>query len=119
MFDWRFWQYRDDNNCWDFVREVLHKEFNVPAEFIPKFGICPDDKAAMTREFRNVKKRFHRITAPKDGAVACHFSDEVLIHVGIVRNQKVWHASRSRGLSVDPFNVFEKLAITRYYQWQG
>lgn len=121
MGDWRLWQYRDDNNCWDFVRTVLHVEFNVPLSAIPRFGICPDDKTAMTSAYQVVKRQFTRVRAPTAGTVVCHFDGDTLLHVGIVRHDgRVWHASSaSKGVTNVSVPVFQKIATTRFYQWQG
>lgn len=113
------WQYRDDNNCWDFVRHVLSKEFNVPAAAIPKFGICPSDKLSMTNAFYDVKQKFKKITQPLHGAVACHFMGSVLIHVGVVLGDKVYHASSRNGTRKDTIKHFTRTAKTRFFLWQN
>jgi hypothetical protein len=116
---WLLWQYRDHNNCWDFVREVLNKEFNVPRNVLPKFGICPSDKKAMTAAYAEVKQGFVPITEPKEGAIACHFMGDILTHVGVVMNGKVWHASSKHGVRKDAIKTFSRIAKTEYKFWQN
>lgn len=120
MRDYRLWQYRDDNNCWDFVRTVLHAEFGIPRDAVPKYGICPSDKVAMTEAFKEIKKGFLKVDGPCIGAVACHFEGIYLCHVGVIRSDNlVWNASSARGVSKDSIRFFEKMNRTEYYLWQA
>ena len=117
MLNYKLWQYRDDRNCWDFVRTVLNEQFNVPVDAVPKFGICPDDKRGMTKAFLGVKKSFRSIEQAQEGAVACHFSGRALTHVGVVLNGKVWHAGKSQGVKSESIQAFEKQSKTGYFLW--
>jgi hypothetical protein len=117
--NWLLWQYRDDNNCWDFVRAILTKEFNVPLDAVPKFGICPSDKTSMTSAYQAVKQGFKRIKQPVDGAVACHFHGRTLVHVGVVMDGKVYHASSHSGTRKNSIKTFSRISTTGYYQWQN
>ena len=117
--EWLLWQYRADNNCWDFVRAVLNKEFNVPVSELPKFGICPSDKVSMTTAYQSVKSGFKRIANPVEGAVACHFHGRTLVHVGVVLGGKVFHTSSHSGTRKDSIKTFSRISTTGYYQWQS
>jgi hypothetical protein len=115
---WLTWQYRDNNNCWDFVCAVLKQEFNVPASALPKFGICPNNKREMTRAYHSVKAAFVPTHQPQEGAIACHFIGNTLHHVGVVMGGKIWHASSKAGTRKDSISAFTRIAKTGFYQWQ-
>jgi hypothetical protein len=115
---WLLWQYRDDHNCWDFVRAVLEKEFNIPSYAIPKHGVCATDKAGIDTTYQHEKQRFIPINAPQNGAVACQYAGETLTHVGIVLNDFIFHASSRHGVRKTTLSAFLRIAKTRFYQWQ-
>lgn len=110
-----FWQYRDDNNCWDFVRCFLLDFCNIK---LKKYGIAPDDKRAMTRASIKVARDFV-LSEPVDFAIACHYSRETILHVGIVYNGKVWHTSSQRGTCIDSIQKFESMAKKTVYRLHG
>lgn len=115
MFD-RFatWQYRDDANCWDYVREYLLEYTNIPAHDLPKFGIHPSNKRKMTSAANRVVSTF-RNTPPVDYAIACHYMGKVLYHVGVVVNGKVIHTGEKTGTVSEAIKSFERRAsITKY-----
>lgn len=113
------WQYRDDNNCWDFVREFLIDK-GVPPKDVPKYGISPNDKRGMTKASIGVKRLFNP-SSPVQNAIACHYHGGVLMHVGIVDNGKVRHTGSKTGTRIDTIESFEKMAETKYFlhrKWQ-
>lgn len=107
------WQYREDNNCWDFVREWLI-ENGVPAEDVPKYGIHPDNKLEMHSAHKNVKRTFVECR-PRHGAVACHYVGKILYHVGVIDGDMVRHTGKTIGTRLDSINAFEALAPTTKY----
>lgn len=107
------WQYRSDNNCWDFVREFLI-ERGVPCEDIPKYGIAPSNKKAMTGAHHAVKKMFVE-SGPVQNAIACHYHGGLLLHVGVVDGGHVRHTGEKIGTRKDPIDEFCKMAATRFY----
>ena len=108
-----FWQYRDDNNCWDYVREFLIEKAGIPADHVPKFGIAPKDKRSMHKAGRQVAASF-KSSDPTDFAVACHYRGGVLFHVGIVHNGRVRHTGEKIGTRNDTIEDFESMADTVY-----
>lgn len=110
-----FWQYRDDNNCWDFVRSFL---FDFCGIKLKKYGIAPDDKESMTKESVEVAKDFFT-SGPVDFAIACHYYRETILHVGIVYKGQVWHTSKRRGTCIDSIEKFESQAKTTVYKLHG
>lgn len=111
MFD-RFdlWQYRDDNNCWDFVREYLIDKAGISSEDLPKFGICPSNKRAMTKAAIAVRRGFVEC-GPVQYAVACQYHGKVLDHVGIVDAGKVRHVGKTHGHKRDKIDLFQRFWI--------
>lgn len=107
------WQYRDDNNCWDYVREFLIDKANISPDDVPKFGICPSNKREMTRASISVAKSF-LVSGPANYAVACHYVGGVLYHVGIVYNGLVLHTGEKIGTRKDTIGDFEASAYTVY-----
>ncbi len=111
---------RDGNglDCWGFVRLVRHHHHNLP--MLASFGtVSPDDKSGMTDGYDQVVTGFCK-TEPIDGAIACHFIGETLVHVGVVINEnglKVAHTGRKlRKPRLVRLSEFERMAlITRYY----
>lgn len=115
---WHFWQYRPDNNCWAFVRAILHEEFNVPSYALPMWGsISPAERRAMTKAYRSMRNGFTQQTRPVDGAIACQFTGQVLTHVGIVADSMVWHVGASFGMKKEPITKFEANSRTEYWIW--
>lgn len=99
------WQYRDDNNCWDFVRACLLR-IGVPVSDIPKYGINPNDKIEMTRASIDVAQSFIEC-GPINYAVASEYRGKTILHVGIVYNGYIYHASKSKGAQKTKVKDFE------------
>ncbi|OCH31980.1 phage tail protein [Aliivibrio fischeri] len=105
-------------DCWGFVRLVRNYHHNLP--MLASFGtVSPDDKSGMTKGYDQVVTEFCQ-TEPIDGAIACHFIGETLIHVGVVINEnglKVAHTGRKlRRPRLVRLSEFERMAlVTRYY----
>lgn len=116
--EYDLWAYRDDHNCWDYVREILIAKANIPARDVPKFGISPKDKINMTRASNNVASAFVR-SGPEQYAVACHYKKRTLIHVGIVENGKIRHTGEGIGTRRDKIEDFEAMADTVYMLHQS
>lgn len=115
MPDYLVWQYRDDNNCWHYVRHWLHRLFGVDINDIPEFGIHPDAKQEMTGAYSEVKKTFIE-SEPVEGAVACKFYGRVLFHVGLIIDGKVRHVGRKTGgVKSEPVEKFNRGGRTKYY----
>lgn len=116
------WQYRDDHNCWDFVRECLLK-VGVPDVDIPKYGIHPNNKSEMTKASIDVAKTFVEC-GPINFAVASEYRGKTIIHVGIVYNGYIYHASKSKGAIKSRIKDFENTCHTIKYRihkslWQS
>ena len=116
MFD-RFdcWKYTDNHNCWDFVREFLIDRAGVPSEDVPKYGICPTDKKAMTKAAREVQKTF-TLCEPQQYAIACHFVGRVIIHVGVVDGDIIRHTGKVQGTTKSTVRDFEAMAQKTIYK---
>jgi hypothetical protein len=118
MLDYLIWSYREDNNCWDYVRHWLINRYNVDPAEIPKYGIHPNNKGAMTNEYSKVKIFFVE-SDPVEGSVACHFMGRVLHHVGIVIDGQVrevgekWKTVRST--PVDKWKKGKKCKFYAHY----
>ncbi len=81
-------------DCWGFVRLVRHYHHNLP--MLASFGsVSPDDKSGMTKGYDQVVAGFCQ-TKPINGAIACHFVGEILVHVGGCGKRK-WPESRPYG----------------------
>lgn len=95
MFD-RFdvWQYREDNNCWDFVREFLLDRTSIPSEDIPKFGICPKDKRSINSAAKDLYGSFVE-TGPVNFSIACQYIGGILHHIGVVDGGYIRHHTGS------------------------
>lgn len=119
--NWRLWQYRDDANCFDFVRALLITQYNYPESAIPRFDILPTERLAMTREYKKLTGFFGLLDTPEPQAIACQFRGRVLAHVGLVREcGLIWHAGRAQGVRVDSVATFESLATrTEYRLWRS
>ena len=100
------WSYRDDNNCWDFVRACLLR-VGVPDSDIPKYDIRPNDKESMTIASRTVARSFIECN-PMNYAVASEYRGKTIIHVGFVYNGYVYHAAKSKGAQKTRIKDFER-----------
>lgn len=109
------WQYREDRNCWDYVREFLIEIAGVPEEDVPVFGICPDHKKEMTEASKGVERSFID-SGPSQYAVACHYIRGTLYHVGVVDNGLVRHTGRKTGTRKDKIKRFEAMAERTEYK---
>lgn len=122
MFDkFDVWQYRDDRNCWDFVREFLIERLGVSVDHAPIYDIHPDDKKAMTLAARGVAKNFD-VCDPEHGAVACHYQGNAIIHVGVIDGNMVRHTGRDTGTMKSTIAEFEGMAQRteyRRYKWHN
>ncbi|HDY7840621.1 TPA: phage tail protein [Vibrio vulnificus] len=105
-------------DCWGFVRLVRHHHHKLP--MLASFGaVSPDDKTGMTAGYQALVGQF-KLTRPVDGAIACHFVGDTLVHVGVVVDEnglKVAHTGRKMGRPrLSRLAEFERMAlITRYY----
>ncbi len=100
-------------DCWGFVRLVRHYHHNLP--MLASFGsVSPDDKSGMTKGYDQVVAGFCQ-TKPINGAIACHFVGEILVHVGVVVNEsglKVAHTGRKMGKPrLVRLSEFERMAL--------
>lgn len=119
MFDkFDTWQYRDDRNCWDYVREFLIEKAGIGAEFLPKYGISPKDKKAMTEAADSIKSGFID-SAPVNFAIACHYVGNTIIHVGVVYNGYVLHTGAKLGTQKTTIQAFEKMCQKTVYKLHG
>lgn len=116
MFD-RFdcWQYSDSHNCWDFVREFLISRAGIPREDVPKYGICPDDKKAMTKAAASVDRSFYDCE-PLQNSIACHYVGRLIIHVGIVDGGMIRHTGKKLGTTKSTIKEFEAMAQKTTYK---
>jgi hypothetical protein len=105
------WRYTDDSNCWDLVRQWL-VGVGVPECDVPKYGIIPSNKKAMTKAANDVKTNFVDC-GPVQNAIACHYRGRTILHVGIVDGGMVRHTSRS-GTMKTKICEFERQAKTIY-----
>lgn len=112
---YELWQYRDDANCWDYVREFLLDFTDVPEEDVPPFTIHPDDKKNMTGASLGVAGNFVDCT-PRDYAIACQYHGVSLIHVGVVYGGRIWHSGRKCGTRRDKIKLFERLSQKTVYR---
>jgi hypothetical protein len=112
------WQYRDDRNCWDFVREFLIDVGGVPAECLPKYGIAPSDKKSMTEAAQSIESGFVD-SEPVDFAIACHYIGNTIIHVGVVYNGYVLHTGAKHGTKKNTIKAFERLCQKTVYRLHG
>lgn len=118
MFNrWESWNYSNDSNCWDLVRSYLSYR-GVPDFVIPKFGIIPDDKKAMTKAHRQLESYFPVIDYPVDNAVACQYRGRVFIHVGVVVGDKVLHSNK-HGTFKSTFEEFAQKYQVKYRLYNG
>ena len=108
------WKYKDDSNCWDYVREWMIREAKIPAEDVPKFGICPQDKPSMNEAYLEVRKGFE-LCEPQQFAIACNCKGRMIDHVGVVYNDKVWHTAETMGTQALSLKAFESLAPQTIY----
>ena len=108
------WKYRDDANCWDYVREWMIREAKIPADDVPKFGICPDDKRGMTKAYIEVRRGFDECE-PQQFAIACSCRGRLIDHVGVVYNDRIWHTGRKAGTQSLSVEAFENLAPKTIY----
>lgn len=110
------WQYRNDHNCWDYVREYLIEVFGIPEEHVPKYGIAPSDKYGMDKAANDVAVNFVRHKAIS-GAVACHYRRGIIEHVGIVDDGYVRHTGGHLRPNTQktPIPLFERLAPKTIY----
>jgi len=116
MFDkFDLWKYSDNSNCWDFVRAWLIEKAGVPPEAVPKYGILPSDKKAMTQAYKDVRGQFEEC-GPEQNAVACQYSGKLLIHVGVVDNGYIRHTGETKGTTKEKIQDFEKIK-TVYFKY--
>lgn len=108
------WQYRENANCWDFVRAFLIERAGIDAADVPRFGICPDDKKAMTKASAGVRRSFSE-SGPEQFAIACHYVGRVLYHVGVVDGGIIRHTGKQTGTRKDSIKEFERLAGRTIY----
>jgi len=108
------WKFKDDANCWDFVREFLLENTDIPEFDLPRYGIHPNSKKEMTAASRAVNSTFIEC-GPIQFAIACHFVKNTLFHVGVVDCEKVRHTTRQLGTLKESVGSFERRSsITKY-----
>ena len=112
------WQYRDDRNCWDFVREFLIEKAGISAEHLPKYGILPEDKQSMTAAANSIRGGFIDCD-PVNFAIACHYIGHTIIHVGVVYNGYVLHTGSKFGTKKSTIKAFEKMCQKTVYRLHG
>lgn len=101
-------------DCWGLVRFVLHDEFGLP--LLPEFAGCmPDQKQLMTELADTIKPDF-KCCEFESGAIAAHYSAKTLIHVGVVVENVVLHATKEGVICSKRF-AFEQQAKTKYYRY--
>lgn len=112
------WQYRHNANCWDFVCTWLREKEGIE---LPRFGIVPDDKRGMTKASINVIHNYLTpIDKPLDSAIAAHYRQRTIIHVGVVDGKFIRHTGKKCGTRKDTIQQFERMSsITRYYLING
>lgn len=108
------WKYSNNSNCWDYVREYLLEHTNIPERDIPKYGILPSNKRAMTKAANVVSESFIECN-PKQYAIACHYQGNTILHVGIVDGEYVRHTSYN-GTMKSKIKDFEKMASKTVYK---
>lgn len=117
MFDkFDVWQFRDNANCWDYVRTFLVEKHGVPESAVPKYGILPDDKKSLNMAAKEVAKNFVD-SKPCDGAIACHCIGNAIVHVGVVDKGYVRHTSKQWGTIKSTIREYEALAKTVYKKY--
>ena len=114
---WQVWHYRDDANCWDFVRALLIAEAGIHPDALPVFGLLPDDKRGMTKAYQVVKHGFRDVSTPSTFDVACVYRGKCLIHVGVVIEGRVWHVGRKTGFRIDTFTQFSQQRQVKFYRY--
>jgi hypothetical protein len=129
MLKYMIWQYRDDNNCWDYVRYWLINEFGVPEKEVPKFGAVVSKKDGDTALFSMTDEKMKAMTdgscevikhcsesGPVNGAIACKYFGDYMYHVGIVIGGNVCHIGKSStGVKCEPIDKFSRAGKTKYY----
>ena len=105
------WRYSENSNCWDYVAEYLRERKGIDLE---RFGIAPSDKRAMTKASAKFLPHFTE-GYPVDGAIACQYSGNVLLHVGVVEGDTVRHTGKECGTMREKIRDFERRAITTKY----
>lgn len=116
MFDkFDLWKWEADHNCWDYVREYLIERIGVPHDDVPKYGIAPHDKRAMTKASQKVTPKFIDCE-PKNGAIACHYHGKCILHVGVVEDGFVRHCSKEWGTIKESIKRFENRASKTVYK---
>tara|TARA_B100000614_G_C14236739_1_gene364819 strand:- start:200 stop:577 length:378 start_codon:yes stop_codon:yes gene_type:complete len=114
---WQVWQYRDDANCWDFVRAMLINEAGINPAVLPVFGVLPDDKRGMTKAHHVVRGAFRAVNTPATFDVACQYRGKCLIHVGIVIDGAIWHVGRKTGFRIDHIPLFSQQRKVMFYRY--
>jgi molybdopterin synthase catalytic subunit len=109
------WKYRDNANCWDYVREFLIERAGVPSSDVPKYGIAPDNKREMTKAANDVKQTFID-SEPVQHAVACHYVGRTIIHVGVIDNGYVRHTGKKTGTMKSTIKEFEAMCQKTIYK---
>lgn len=116
MFDkFDIWKYGDNSNCWDYVREFLIIKAGLPPDDLPKFGILPNNKKAMTNASKSIDSNFMEC-GREQWAIACQYIGNVLIHVGVVDNGLVRHTSKDNGTLKSSFEDYEKMCRQTIYK---
>lgn len=109
------WKYRDNANCWDYVREYLIERAGIPPGDVPKYGILPSDKRAMTKAANDVKQTFIN-SGPVQYAVACHYLGKTIIHVGVIDKGCVRHTGSKTGTMKSSIKDFEAMSQKTIYK---
>lgn len=113
MFDkFDTWTYSDNSNCWDFVRAWMIRA-GVPESDVPKYGILPTDKRAMTKAANQVKTNFVDC-GPIQNAIACQYRGRTILHVGVVDEGLIRHTSSQFGTKRSKIADFQRENKTIY-----
>ena len=111
------WSYRDNNNCWHFVRQWQIERCGVPESALPSHSdISPNNKHSMTKAAYGVMKDYILCKA-EEGAIACMFKGKALIHVGVVFNGQIAHACKSRNRVTESIKKFAQGQEVRFYKY--
>lgn len=109
-------------DCWGMTRHRLHHRYGHP--LFESFGhISPDDKTSLTDAYQEIVNDFAECQ-PKEGAIACGFKMNCLVHVGncewIDGELRVMHTSRKNGPSHIRVADFKRLFIgVKFYEYTG
>jgi len=102
-------------NCGVFVNSVRSELLGKSPSY---FGLISKiDKDKITQAFHDNKDRFKE--GKRNGAVACVFEGDTLVHVGVLLNLdegwRILHITETHGVRKDKVGVFERFRNVRYF----